>query len=92
MLCLGCAIPFDHLAPGKVKPESQTTVVLTDFTKIGAITTAALNKHCQLLLKLLSRSPYSYLEQFTGNTSKQGFGSWLRRWSGTILNPCCYAR
>lgn len=35
-------------------------MVLVDFTKVGTISTAALNKHCTLAAKIVSRNPLGY--------------------------------
>ena len=40
-----------------------STMVLVDFTKVGTISTSALNKHCTLAAKIVSRNPLGYLNR-----------------------------
>jgi len=46
--------------PGEVKVEQLSVIVVIDFTKLGTLTTASLNKLCTLLAKLIGRNPESF--------------------------------
>ena len=50
-------ISLCFIKPLKLKPEQLSALVVVDFTKIGTITTAALNKHCTLVSKVINRNP-----------------------------------
>ncbi len=50
---------YFSLSPGEVKVEHLSILVVVDFTKVGTLTTASLNKLCTLMAKVINRNPQS---------------------------------
>lgn len=46
--------------PGQVKLDHLSAIVVVDFSKVGTLTTASLNKLCTLMSKIITRNPQCF--------------------------------